>query len=87
MAGNTEFITNSYLGEGGRPRLFLRGVKRLALALGRPAWRLSRGKTPQLRYCIASSAGALGLICGTLGLKKLHPGEADHNLTPSGFGG
>jgi len=70
--GNSEFITNSYFGES-RSRLFLTGAKRLALALGRPVRRLLHGDQPQLRYCVASTAGAVGLICGTLGLKKHHP--------------
>src|SRR5664280_163478 len=71
--GNTEFITNSYFGETSRSRLFLRGAKRLFFALGRPFRRLVHREKPQLRYCFASIAGALGLICGTLGLKKHHP--------------
>ena len=75
--GNTEFITNNYLGQTSRLRLFLRGIKRLLLALLRPAWRVVHGKQPQLRYCFASTAGALGLICGALGLKKQHPEDKD----------
>jgi hypothetical protein len=71
--GNTEFITNSYFGGTSRSWLFLRGAKRLVLALGRPVHRLAHGEEPQLRYCVASIAGAVGLICGTLGFKKHHP--------------
>lgn len=71
--GNTEFITNFYLDETSRVRLFFRGTKRLVLALGRPLRRLVHGEKPELRYCVASVAGAVGLICGTLGLKKHHP--------------
>jgi succinoglycan biosynthesis protein ExoM len=71
--GNTEFITNAYFGETSRSRLFLRGAKRLIRALGRPLRRLVHGEKPQLRYCFASIAGAAGLMCGTLGLKKHHP--------------
>ncbi len=73
--GNTEFVTNKVLGETSGFRLFLRGTKRLVVATMRPFWRLARGKKPQLRYCVASIAGALGLMCGPFGLKKLHPGE------------
>lgn len=71
--GNTECVTNAYLGQASRGRLFLRGAKRLVFALGRPMSRLLHGEKPQLRYCIASIAGAVGLISGTLGLKKFHP--------------
>ena len=71
--GNTEFITNAYFGETSRSRLFLRGAKRLVLALGRPLGRVMRGEGAQLRYCIASISGALGLISGTLGITKHHP--------------
>jgi hypothetical protein len=71
--GNTEFITNSYFGDSGRTRLFFRGTKRLIRALGRPFGRLVRWQKPQFRYTIASIAGAIGLISGTMGLKKNHP--------------
>lgn len=71
--GNTEFITNSYFGDVSRLKLFLRGVKRLVLAFGRPFGRLTQGKRPQFRYGIASVAGAIGLISGALGLKNYHP--------------
>lgn len=71
--GNTEFITNYHFGETSRSRLFARGAKRVFLALGRPLRRIVRGQQPQLRYCAASVAGAVGLICGTLGLKQHHP--------------
>jgi hypothetical protein len=70
---NTEFITNSYLGETSRSRLFLRGAKQLVLVRGRPVRRLVHGEEPQLCYCLASIAGAVGLICWTLGLKKHYP--------------
>lgn len=70
--GNSEFVTNSYFGDTSRSRLFLRGAKRLVFALGRPLRRVLHGKGPQLRYCIASVASAVGLISGTLGLKTLH---------------
>lgn len=71
--GNTEFITNSYFGETGRARLFLRGTRRLLVAVARPFGRLASGKKPQFRYSVAATAGAVGLISGTLGLKKHHP--------------
>ena len=71
--GNTEFVTNFRFGETSRSRLFFRGAKRLSVALGRPLSRLMKGQRPQLLYCVASVAGAIGLICGTIGLKKLHP--------------
>jgi hypothetical protein len=71
--GNTEFVTNAYLGQTSRFRLLLRGTKRFVLALGRPAYRIMHGEKPQLRYCIASIARALGLIYGTLGFTKDHP--------------
>ena len=71
--GNTEFITNSYFGDTSRPKLFLRGTKRLLVALGRPFRRLAQGKKPQFRYGVASIAGAIGLISGALGLKNYHP--------------
>jgi glycosyltransferase involved in cell wall biosynthesis len=71
--GNTEFVTNSYFGDAGRTRLTLRGFRRLLSAMARPFRRMARGEKPQFRYGVASVAGALGLIGGTLGLKKNHP--------------
>lgn len=73
--GNTEFITNSYFGDTSRAKLFLRGIKRLFGALGRPISRLLCGKKPQFRYGVASVAWAIGLISGSLGLKNYHPHE------------
>ncbi len=71
--GNTEFITNSYFGDTSRSKLFLRGAKRLIVAVGRPFQQLMRGEKPQFRYGVASVAGAIGLISGALGLKNFHP--------------
>jgi glycosyltransferase involved in cell wall biosynthesis len=75
--GNTEFITNSYFSDTGRMRLILRGFRRLFSAIARPFGRMAHRKNPQLRYSVASIAGAIGLIGGALGLKKNHPQDED----------
>jgi succinoglycan biosynthesis protein ExoM len=71
--GNTEFVTNSYLGDSSRSRMVLRGLKRLSNSLIRIAHRVVRREPVQLRYSAASMAGALGLLAGCLGLRKYHP--------------
>mgnify|MGYP002777806775 CR=1 FL=1 len=69
--GNSMFVTGSHFGAS-RPRLFLRGGKLLSLALLRPLARIARFTSPQLRYCVASSACGVGLMTGALGFKKEH---------------
>jgi glycosyltransferase involved in cell wall biosynthesis len=69
--GNSIFVTNSYFGES-RTRLFLRGGKMFALALLRPITRVSQLRSPQWRYCVASSASGIGLMIGALGFEKNH---------------
>jgi len=69
--GNSMFVTNRYFGDT-RVRLFMRGSKMLLLALVRPISRMLQRERPQWRYCVASSAGAVGLISGVLGFKKEH---------------
>lgn len=69
--GNSMFVTNSHFGEG-KAKLFLRGSKMLAFALLRPITRMLTLRSPQWRYCVASSASGIGLMTGALGYRKEH---------------
>jgi glycosyltransferase involved in cell wall biosynthesis len=69
--GNSMFVTNSHFGDS-KMRLFLRGGKMLAGALIRPMSRVMYLRRPQLRYCVASCAGGVGLMAGALGFRKKH---------------
>ncbi|MBK8272994.1 MAG: hypothetical protein IPK89_08475 [Sphingomonadales bacterium] len=69
--GNSMFVTNSYFGVS-RGRMLLRGLRIFAAAIFRPFGRVSRLRSPQWRYCVASSACGVGLIAGVFGLRKEH---------------
>ena len=69
--GNSMFVTNSYFGVS-RGRMLLRGLRIFAAAIFRPFGRMSRLRSPQWRYCVASSACGVGLIAGVFGLRKEH---------------
>lgn len=69
--GNSMAVTNSYFGEG-KIRLLARGAKAIVNSLLRPVRRIARLESPQLRYCLASSAVGLGMIVGVFGYKKKH---------------
>lgn len=70
--GNTEFVTNRFLGEASRGRWILRSLKLFVLAAVRPFQRLVTGKTPQWRYAYAQMARALGVLTGSLGIRLRH---------------
>jgi succinoglycan biosynthesis protein ExoM len=70
--GNTEFVTNDTLGNGGRTRWLLRAARRFVGALARPLGRLLTGRPPQLRYSAAAAARAIGNAAGALGLRVRH---------------
>ncbi|MDP9226435.1 MAG: glycosyltransferase family 2 protein [Actinomycetota bacterium] len=73
--GNTEAVTNLYLRQATRFRLFCRGLRRLVVAIFRPVRRVATGNSPQLRYAMASICGALGLVVGSAGVQLPHPTE------------
>ena len=70
--GNSEYLTNEFLGEATRQRLFLRGSRMLAMAATRPLRRMLRGDGPQWRYALASTSRACGHLFGSLGIKLRH---------------
>jgi succinoglycan biosynthesis protein ExoM len=70
--GNTECVTNLYVGDASRPRLFARGVIRLGSSLWRPIGRIGRGRPPQWRFTLASALHAVGLLTGALGRRTRH---------------
>lgn len=70
--GNTEWVTNRFLGEATRPWWAMRAVKLYALAAIRPFHRLTRRDRPQFRYAIARAARATGMLAGALGIRVRH---------------
>lgn len=70
--GNTEYVTNAWLGDGDRSRWLLRAGRRLVDATRRPFARLARGRQPQFRYATALGARALGNASGALGIRVRH---------------
>ncbi len=70
--GNTEYVTSVETGEAGPARLALRGGKKLAVAGLRPVRRLAARQDPQWRFALASTARALGMLVGVVGVKVEH---------------
>jgi succinoglycan biosynthesis protein ExoM len=70
--GNTEFVTNSVLGQAGRLRWLARSVKLALSAAMRPLRQLWRHEPPQLRYTVALLAHASGMAVGALGVRLRH---------------
>lgn len=70
--GNTEWVTNRFMGEASRPWWVLRSIKAAALACARPVRRLIRREPPQFRYAVASFVRALGMLAGALGRRVGH---------------
>jgi succinoglycan biosynthesis protein ExoM len=69
--GNSSYVTS--VRTGVKPgRMFLHGMNSLRKALARPLVRVSRGQSPQLRYCLASSLHAVGKMIGPLGIRVSH---------------
>jgi len=55
-----------------RSRMFVHGAASMVRAIARPASRVVRGQTPQLRYCIAQLLHASGKLLGTAGVRVDH---------------
>jgi glycosyltransferase involved in cell wall biosynthesis len=55
-----------------RSRMFVHGAASMARALARPGARMLRGKSPQLRFCLAQMLHAGGKLLGTAGLRVDH---------------
>ena len=55
-----------------RSRMFIHGAASMARALVRPGGRMLRGKSPQLRFCLAQMLHATGKLLGTVGLRVDH---------------
>ncbi len=70
--GNTEWVTNRFLGEATRPWWALRALKLYALAATRPVRQVARRGRPQFRYALASAARATGMLAGALGVRVRH---------------
>lgn len=69
--GNSTYVTSVTTGTP-PARAFLQGLASLARALARPWVRVFSGRTPQLRFCLASSLHAVGRIIGPLGIRIDH---------------
>lgn len=70
--GNSEWITNRFLGDATRPWWALRAAKAYALALTRPFRQLAQRQPLQLRFALACGARATGMLAGTLGFRIRH---------------
>ena len=70
--GNTEYLTNAYLGDANKVRWLLLSVRRMLSAMARPLGRLLRGLDPQFRYAVATAVRAAGSASGVLGLRARH---------------
>ena len=70
--GNTEYVTSIETGEARPFRLALRGGKKLVLAVLRPMRRMAARQDPQWRFAVASTARALGMLVGVVGVKVEH---------------
>lgn len=70
--GNTEFVTNSALGEVSRPHWAARSVKQALAAVVRPIAQMASGAPPQCRYSLALLARASGMMLGVVGVRLAH---------------
>jgi succinoglycan biosynthesis protein ExoM len=70
--GNTMSVTALTLGTATRPRLFLRGVRRLERGILRSAQRLVTRQSPQLRFSIAVVLQGFGQVLGSVGIRLRH---------------
>jgi len=70
--GNSEAVTNNQTGEASRPRLVLRGGRRMTTALARPFTRVARRQPPHLRFTLLQVVRAAGLLTGALGVRVRH---------------
>ncbi len=70
--GNSTYVTNIATGTHGRARLAVHGIAVVGRALARPALRVVRGRSPQLRYTAALVAGGLGTVLGAAGVRVDH---------------
>jgi len=70
--GNTEFVTNHRNGLASRPRLAMRGFKRIVKGAVRPVQRSLRGQRPQLRFALATMSEGLGILAGVAGKRLAH---------------
>ncbi len=71
--GNSEGLTNLELAKATRLRLVARAARRIAAAAARPVQRLVRRDPPQVRYAVASMAGACGMLAAVAGVRVAHP--------------
>jgi glycosyltransferase involved in cell wall biosynthesis len=70
--GNSTYVTSVRIGK--HPfRMLVHGANSMRKALMRPILRLSRGESPQMRYCLASMLHATGIMIGVCGVRLKHP--------------
>lgn len=70
--GNTEAITNLFLGGVSRARLAMRAIKQISMGATRPLRRVASGERPQLRFGLASTLKGIGLLLGAAGVRLRH---------------
>lgn len=70
--GNNMVVINRHTHRESMARLFVRGVKRIGVALTQPAVRTRRGERPQVRWAAAYALQGLGLVLGVLGVTVRH---------------
>jgi succinoglycan biosynthesis protein ExoM len=70
--GNSSFVTRKETRQASALRMLLQGGNQVRRGLVRPALRLARGRSPQLRYSLATILNGVGQVAGVLGVRVSH---------------
>ena len=70
--GNSEAVTTVSSTNASRPRVFIRGGKRMLLAFAMPVRRLGGRRAPHFRVATLAGAKAAGMMLGALGIRVNH---------------
>lgn len=70
--GNSQYVTMTHSGTAGRLRMTLHGLRELQRAIVRPLGRARSGRRPHMRFALASSLRAAGILAGAVGIRINH---------------
>jgi glycosyltransferase involved in cell wall biosynthesis len=70
--GNSSFVTRKETRQTSVLRMLLQGGNQVRRGLVRPILRLARGRSPQLRYSLATILNGVGQMAGVLGVRVAH---------------